>query len=125
MQEGRQAWFLKRFCPVLTACILCLGIGLFFGRMLLRQNTGAQTPQTGRAVIAEHTPVPASPDSVDLNTASVGELAELPGIGAGLAERIVEYRREHGKFRYAYELMDVPGISEKIYMELRERITAG
>ena len=125
MREGRFAWILKRFCLLATVCILCLGIGLFFGRMLLRRNMGALALQTERTVIAEYTPAPVSEDRINLNTASANELADLPGLGPALAERIVDYRRENGRFRFPFEIMNIPGIDEKTYAALRDRITVG
>ena len=44
-----------------------------------------------------------------LNTATTTELACLPGIGPGLAERIVTFRTAHGPFREVKELQQVPG----------------
>ncbi len=124
MQRGRSAWILKHFCLFAIIGILCLGIGLFLGRMLLRQRMGTLAFEVGRTSIAEPTFTPAPKDCLDLNTASVKELAELPGIGPALAERIVAYRRENGRFRFPYEIMDVAGIDEKTYAALRDRITA-
>jgi competence protein ComEA len=54
-----------------------------------------------------------------INTASASELEKLPGIGRGLAERIVAYREEHGPFRRVEHLMLVRGISEKKFRELQ------
>ena len=124
MQRGKTAWILKHFCLFALTGILCLGIGLFLGRMLLRQRTGTLAVEVGRSSIVELTPSPAPEGCLNLNTASVKELAELPGIGPVLAERIVEYRRTIGRFRYPYEITDVAGIDEKIYTALRDRITA-
>ncbi len=59
---------------------------------------------------------------VDLNTAGVEELVTLPGIGEGLAERIVDYRAEHGPFEGPEGLMEVSGIGEKKLEELRDHI---
>ena len=124
MQRGKTAWILKHFCLVALIGILCLGIGLFLGRMLLRQRTDTLAIEVGRSSIVELTPSPAPNGCLNLNTASVKELAELPGIGPVLAERIVEYRRTIGHFRYPYEITDISGIDEKIYTALRDRITA-
>ena len=60
---------------------------------------------------------------MDLNTAGVEELATLPGIGEGLAKRIVDYRTEHGPFESPEALMEVSGIGEKKLEELRDYIT--
>ena len=124
MQRGKSAWILKHFCLFVLVGILFLGIGLFLGRLLLRQRTGALTIEVGRSSITELTPSPAAKECLNLNTASANELAELPGIGPVLAERIVEYRRINGPFRYPYEITDVNGIDEKTYTALRDRITA-
>ena len=60
---------------------------------------------------------------VDLNTAGIEDLATLPGIGEGLAKRIVDYRTEHGPFEGPEGLMEVSGIGEKKLEELRDYIT--
>ena len=60
---------------------------------------------------------------ININTASVKELEKLPGIGKGLAERIVEYREKYGPFRRAEHLIMVRGISDKRFRALRDSIT--
>jgi competence protein ComEA len=55
---------------------------------------------------------------VDLNRASIEELVELPGVGEKVAERIVTYREENGRFEAPEELMNVRGIGEKTYLKL-------
>ena len=62
---------------------------------------------------------------VDLNTAGIQELATLPGIGQGLAQRIVDYRAAHGPFENLEALMEVSGIGEKKFAELRDYVTVG
>jgi competence protein ComEA len=49
---------------------------------------------------------------VDLNTADAGTLSTIPGIGPGLAERIVAFRTANGPFASVDELLDVAGITE-------------
>ncbi len=56
---------------------------------------------------------------IDINRASRQELERLPGIGAGLAARIVEHRERHGRFRRAEHLVMVRGISERRFEQMR------
>jgi len=60
---------------------------------------------------------------ININTASEKELEELPGIGRGLAERIVEHREKYGPFRRPEHLIMVRGISDKRFRALRDSIT--
>jgi len=62
---------------------------------------------------------------IDLNTASVEDLESLPGIGPVLAQRIVQYREEHGPYRSVDDLAHVRGISPRMVDELRGLVTAG
>lgn len=56
---------------------------------------------------------------VNLNTATVTELMQLPRIGQKTAERIVAFRKEHGGFQRPEELMNVKGIGEKSFSRLK------
>ncbi|MFN4268814.1 MAG: ComEA family DNA-binding protein [Fervidobacterium pennivorans] len=58
---------------------------------------------------------------IELNTASIEELQTLPGIGPSKARAIVEYRKQH-PFTKPEDLMNVPGIGQKTYEKLKERI---
>jgi competence protein ComEA len=59
---------------------------------------------------------------VNLNTATVEQLVELPGIGEAVAARIVAYREANGSFGKIEELMNVRGIGEKTFLRLRPLI---
>jgi competence protein ComEA len=50
---------------------------------------------------------------VDINTADADTLATIPGIGPGLAERIVAFRTSNGAFASVDELLDVSGITDR------------
>ena len=60
---------------------------------------------------------------IDLNTATLSQLASLPGIGPVIAERIVELREKSGPFKRIEDLMNIRGIGEKKFLKLKERIT--
>jgi competence ComEA-like helix-hairpin-helix protein len=60
---------------------------------------------------------------IDLNAASATQLEELPGIGPALAKRIVEFRKENGPFKKIEDLMNVRGIGEKKFLNLKDKIT--
>ncbi len=60
---------------------------------------------------------------VDLNHATLSQLDELPGIGPVIAERIIQFREDNGPFKRREDLMNVPGIGEKTFLKLEERIT--
>jgi competence protein ComEA len=62
---------------------------------------------------------------VNLNTATVSQLATLPGIGETAAQRIVEYRDKNGGFKKVEELMNVKGIGEKSFLKLKPLVTLG
>ena len=66
---------------------------------------------------------PAAAGLVNINHASGTELETLPGIGAKTADKIIEYRNEHGGFRSKEELKEVPPIGEGKYAKVSERIT--
>lgn len=62
---------------------------------------------------------------VNLNTATLTELMQLPKVGAKTAERIVAWRKEHGGFRRPEELMHVKGIGEKGFQRLKAHLVVG
>lgn len=51
---------------------------------------------------------------INLNTASVEELGTLPRVGPVLAQRIVDWRQQHGRFKTVQELDAVDGIGPKL-----------
>jgi competence protein ComEA len=59
---------------------------------------------------------------VDLNTADATTLETLPGIGPAMAQRILTWREEHGGFRTVEDLLEVSGIGDARFAELRDRV---
>lgn len=60
---------------------------------------------------------------VNLNTAGLGDLEGLDGVGPVLAQRILDYRTAHGSFRAIDELSDVTGIGDKLMARIRPQVT--
>ena len=60
--------------------------------------------------------------TVNINTASIEELMELPGIGESKAQAIIEYREKKRPFRSPEELKQISGIGDKVYERLKDRV---
>jgi len=60
---------------------------------------------------------------INLNTASVADLDTLPGIGPALAQRIIDYRTQHGSFHSVDELRNVSGIGDAKFAEIKDLVT--
>jgi competence protein ComEA len=69
-------------------------------------------------LFAESSEPSAAPGKVNINTASATELAYLPRLGAKVAARIVERRKEK-PFTRPEDLMEVKGIGEKLFLSLK------
>ena len=97
---------------------------VFFGGMTTVHFTTHQTAESGYEVTTTgRREIPASTvEKVNLNTAGAAELASLPGIGETLAQRIVAYREENGRFTAPEDLMGVEGIGEKTINGLQDYV---
>jgi len=86
------------------------------GRQILvprRAATAGSAPATAAAT-------PAQP--VNLNTATLEQLDTLDGVGPTTAQKIIDFRTEHGGFGSVDELDQIPGIGEKKLAALREQV---
>jgi competence protein ComEA len=72
------------------------------------------------AVAASGSAAPAQP--VDLNTATLEQLDTLDGVGPATAQKIIDYRTQHGGFSSVDELGQVSGIGEKRLAALRDHV---
>jgi len=59
---------------------------------------------------------------VSLNSATVAQLDTLPGVGPVTAQKILDWRTEHGRFTAITELQEVDGIGPKTYADLADRV---
>lgn len=61
--------------------------------------------------------------TINLNTADVTELQNLPGVGPKKAELIIQYRQEKGSFSKIEDLTEVQGIGEKTFAKIKSQFT--
>jgi competence protein ComEA len=120
---------------LVTWTVLVFACGVFVGRSA---QGGPVTVYTTEAAVSAYSDVEAaeseavsetpavstSPEvqRINLNTASLEELETLPDIGPVLAQRILDYREEMGGFIVVEELLEVPGIGEKIYESIQNLV---
>ena len=107
----------------ITGLFLCLLVGIFVGRNL----TGAYVP-LDIAIDHENTSATGQESSqdgkIDINTATLQQLQMLPGIGETLAQRILDYRAEHGDFTSVEQLTEVSGIGPGKLEDIKPYIKA-
>lgn len=91
------------------------------GEQVVVPVVGAAGTAPGAAPPAAGTPGDDAPgDKIDLNTADQAALETLPRIGPALAERIIAWRDENGRFQSVDDLLAVPGIGEKLLEGIRD-----
>ena len=61
--------------------------------------------------------------NININTASIGELIQLPHIGPVTAQKIVDYRNKH-KFSNPEQLININGVGEQVFKEIKPYIIA-
>ena len=103
---------------ILTGIFLCLMTALL---AFSYRGSDADYTITAQRNTADVTPAEDPP--VNLNTAGMEELDTLPGIGPVLAERIIQYREEHGPFASVEELDEVKGIGASVLENIGDRAT--
>lgn len=116
MKRRLPALNLCAFFQLLMAGMLC--IASFSACVKLPRRYVQMNGQTAPPVSERITP------RLNINTASAEELEKLPGIGEGLAKRIIDYRQEYGRFRRPEHLLMVRGISTRRFRAMQALITA-
>ena len=113
----------QKILLAVTALFVTFTLAFFIGRSSVHaQITAERAPEQTVRALPEPEPAPEEAPRLDLNRASLAELEALPGIGPVLAERIVDWRSANGPFVSAEQIMDVEGIGEKKFDEIRDSI---
>jgi len=60
---------------------------------------------------------------ININTASIKELTQLPGVGKVTANRIVAYRDKNGPFKQIEDIQKIKGIGSKTFVKIKDMIT--
>ena len=99
----------NRLCAAIV-CAVLVGIGV--------DSSTSAAAQDARAAMT-------APAAINLNSATAAELEKLPGVGAAMAARILEYRQKSGGFKKIEELMNIQGIGERNFLRLKPLVTVG
>ena len=105
---GAAFWGVRRFAPA-----------MFLGKPDLIAVPNDARPQNRTSTVT-----PNKPELLNINTASAEELETLPNIGEATAQRIIDYRTQHGNFSSIDDLQNVRGIGEKTLEKLKPFISA-
>jgi competence protein ComEA len=112
-QPTASRWLLRRADQAVVAGF-CL-----FGIIALGLYWTAHGGLNGGLVELDHADKTKVDFKVDINSAELNELIAIPEIGQTLAQRIVDYRKQHGPFKDVQDLRHVRGIGPKTLERLK------
>lgn len=72
--------------------------------------------------LEEYVGVDKKHDKININTARIGELIQLPYIGPSIAAKIIEYRIDHGDYKEIEQIKKVSGIGDSIFENIKPYI---
>ena len=104
----------SKYTGLFSCAVLMLVAASFF------TAASASEPKPARAVLQANAQ---TLEKINLNTADSPELQKIRGIGPKFADRILEYRKEHGRFQSPDELVNVKGIGPVKYERIKNQVT--
>jgi competence protein ComEA len=90
------------------------------GQQVVVPRAGAPGAAAAGTDVAAEGGVPAGP--ISLNTATVAQLDQLEGVGPATAQKILEWRKQHGGFRSVEDLKQITGIGPKKFAALKDKV---
>jgi competence ComEA-like helix-hairpin-helix protein len=116
----------NRFWSLITLLLIAV---IVIGGIIAWQNYGPNHPI--KIVLSEEPDATGGvsqanqPQKIDINRAEAWLLEALPGIGPSKAQAIIDYRQQNGGFGHIAEIIEVPGIGQAIYDDIKDKITVG
>jgi competence protein ComEA len=115
--RGSSSDVLARYRPQIAVSALVMMV--LIGGALYAARVSERAPQVVYSAALEEVEDEAQGSlKIDINTADVDELDELPEVGPATAESIIEHRRTNGMFRSVDELEEIPGIGPATIEEI-------
>ncbi len=102
---------------IFMAGVLLLGI--YIGRLTSENTVDVSKIPENTETVPEET----QPSLIDLNTATVQELSQIPGLSHQLAAEIIAYREEYGKYVDVDELLEIDDMTKAIYNQIINYVT--
>ena len=100
---------------VMFVLLAMLAMAVLPAAAAVQQKSATKPPAAAKSA------APTTP--ININTATQAQFESLPGLGAKVAQRIIEYRQKNGNFKKIEDLMNVKGIGEKSFLKLKPMLT--
>lgn len=118
VKKLQKRYYILLFVSVLAFGAIISDISRTSNFEIIKEPT-AMAPEAESVII---TADDSGDEMININTASVSELSDLPGIGEKIAERIIEYRTRNGDFEVIEDILKVSGIGEKKFEAIKGSI---
>lgn len=117
-----RTWLDRRRVPVALALVVLIVAGAV---IWLQRQPRSAIVIVPPAVPPEGATSPVTIPPLDLNLATRAELESLPGIGPVTAQRIIDYRSEHGALARIDELIEAKLVTRATFDRVKDQVTVG
>ena len=89
----------------------------------INENWLITSPPKNTATATENSSEENPASKININTADIKMLCNLPGIGESTAQKIIDFRKQNGPFEYIEDIMKIPGIKQSRFDTIKDMIT--